>query len=258
MRKAILMGVLLALSASGWAVSVNSLAIEVSVDSAGNAGITENYELAFISPFEENEFSQKAIENSSSIFAWQADYPFFFPHFAEGIDELSQSTIAFDRNAKKITFSYSLKERFATLVEQEQRSDFFVIDDRQLGAFNESGTIVIPENTTIRIVVPQNSEIDVSQIPNNASVAGNSVTLSGIQSNSIAISYRVIKPIAPPGNLLEGISGIYLLLGPIVVLIVAGVYLKRKDIERLVENYLVEHSEIKKTSREEDFDLEFD
>jgi len=261
MKKIILIIALFFLSVSVNALEINHLTIDISVDNEGFANIVENYDLQFISPFEETEFVNQTIENSSSLQAWQADYEFFYPRFAQSITEISPTPpvkISFNNEANRLTFEYSLRERFATLASEEQRSDFFIIDDKQLSNFLETSTIVIPENNTIRISIPQNSEIDTSKLSDKVIVSGNTILLSGIQSNSIAIEYRVLKPIAPTsGELIQGISSIYVILAPVLILLMIITYIKKDDLEEKIEKYLVDHSEIK-TRKEEELDIELD
>ena len=241
------------------AVSVDTHKIVADVHENGFAEITETYNLSFTSPFEKNEFDRKAVENSSSIQAWQFDYAFFYPRFGGTIDKLASSTISYDRESQNLIFSYTLKEMFSTLITSEQRSDFFTIDDKQLSAFNDSGTIVIPENTTFIINLPQNSEIDSSNLPEKAIVTGTSVSLSGIQSNSISLDYRILKPIAPSNfNFFADIYDIYFIILPIVALLAIMIFLKKDTIEEKIENYLVNHSEIKNRKPEEDINFDLD
>lgn len=241
------------------AISVDNLGIRVNVDGEGHASVRETYSLRFISVFEKEDFNNKAIENSSSISAWQVDYEFFQSHFAGTISDIQTSSITFDNDAQQLTFEYTLKEKFATLKAREQRSDFFEISDRELFAFNDSGTIVIPDNTQIEIVLPQNSQIDSQNLPDKAVIAGTSILLSGIQSNSLNISYRTLKPIAFSGNdFINGISNFGLLIFAILAGGIVIVYMKREELENKIENYLVEHSEIKTRNPEEGIELELE
>ena len=259
MKKIFFAAALILLIGNASAISVDNLGIRVNVDGDGDASVRETYSLRFISIFEQEDFSQKAIENSSSISAWQADYEFFEMHFARTISDIQTSSITFDNDAQQLTFEYTLKERFATLKTQEQRSDFFEISDRELFAFNDSGTIVIPDNTQIEIVLPQNSQIDSQNLPDKAIIAGTSILLSGIQSNSLNISYRTLKPIAFSGNdFITGISNFGLFIAVILAVAAIIIYTKKEELENKIENYLVEHSEIKTRNPEEAIDLELE
>ena len=250
---------LISLSTFPQALSMESLDIAIRIDQQGNGYITENYMLQFSSPFEFEQFKQSAQENSSSLLSWQADYDFFYTHFVtEAGTRLNSSSITFDEQRKVLTLEYDFKDRFATLIKQEQRTDLYRIDDTKFASFNSAGTIVIPEDTTIRIRVPSNAEIDLDKLPQNVQLAnGNQIVLSGIQSNSIDIEFRVLKPIAPSGNIIPGVSNVYLTI-PILITALILLYTKKEGIEKKIEDYLVEHSEIKSRQPEEELDLDIE
>ena len=259
MKKLFFVLAILLLTLNAQATEVINLEINIDIDNSGNATITENYNLQFISPFEKKEFNDEAIANSSSVSAWQADYEFFIPHFARNTENINSSSITYDNEAQRLTFVYTLKEPLASLIEQEQRSDLFEINDREFFSFNKSGTIVIPENTEIRINLPSNTQINRDELPSKAVITGSSILLTGIQSNSLNISYIFLKPIAPTGlQLVEGISNTYVILGPLIILILLIVVVRRQSIEKRIEDYLVEHSEIKSRPPKEEIDFDLD
>jgi len=248
------------LAGTASALNTDHLTIEIALDNQGSATITENYLLSFVSPFEERSFRDLALENSSNLLAWQSQLEFFFPHF-ESIAGNSRSTtsITYDEKSKTIILRYILKEKFARIISKEQRSDSFVIDQKQWSAFKESGSIVIPENTTVRLLFPANTEIDSDKLPSNAIVEGNIIELSGIQSNFINVEYKIAKPILPGSDdLFENITGIYTIAIPILIVILLIGYVKREDIESKVENYLVAHSEVNFREPEEELDFDLD
>ncbi len=255
---ALLFCLLIASSMVG-AVKVEKLDIALNVDNAGKAGVRENYYLQFTSPFESDEFNKKAEENASSILAWQVDYDFFFPHFGGSAgNTLEASTITYDKDGKLLTLAYSLKGSFATLKSQEQRNDVYLIDDARFGAFNEAGSIVIPENTAITITVPENTQILRESLPAKVIVNGNSIVLRGLQSNSLSITYNLLKPIAPRSDdIVQGISNIYI-LAPIALVLGLIVYARKETLEKRIEDYLVEHSEIKNREAEQEIEIDFD
>ncbi|MCR4368940.1 MAG: hypothetical protein NUV67_03475 [archaeon] len=257
MKKIVFLLALLAFPAIVQSASIETLDILVSIDQSGNAGITETYIIQFTSPFEEREFQDKAIENSSSVSAWMADYEFFTPHFALDTTRIRNSSISYAPEFKRLVFEYTLKDSFARLTANEQRANFFIIDDRQLGSFIESGSVIVPENITLRIRFPPGAEIDQQRLPEKAVVSNNEILLSGIQSNNIRITYMVPKPIVPTTDLVEGISNLYLFMAPVAILLIVG-YIKRDEIEEKVEDYLVKHSKINKRENDEDINLDFD
>lgn len=253
MKKAAILLSIILLGNFAAALRVEKLDTQVSIDGQGFASVTENYILGFISDFEFNDFKKSAQRNTSSLSAWKSDYNFFTPHFAGSTgNTIISSFITFDEGSKTLTLKYALQKKFANLQSSEQRSDTYAVPDSQLAEFNVGGTIVIPENTTIIIMPPANSEVDATKLPDKVRVInGNQIVLSGIQSNSLNVQYNVLKPIAPTSDdLFSGISNTYI-LAPLVALIIIGIYVKRDEIEEKVEDYLVEHSEIKPRESEE-------
>ena len=88
---------------------------------------------------------------------------------------------------------------------------------------------------------------------------GSTIILKGLQSNSIEIQYKVLKPIAPEGNqLLEFLTNYYLSILAILALTGIGVYYKRKEIEQRIEDYIVKHSEIRGKPPDSDPDVDMD
>ncbi len=253
---ALMLGFIAANVAAIAAVSVELLDISISVDNKGYAGITENYILKFTSPFEEDDFKQKAVGNSSSRLSWEASYNFFYPRFAESTgNELDTSSIIYDEGSKTLTLKYTLKKTFAALLREEQRANFFRINDRQFASFNEGGTIVIPEGTNIQLTLPTNSELQ-SDPPEKAIVNGNQIILRGIQTNALTIDYKALKPITQNTfQLFEDFSGIYFLLVPLLIIIIGAAYIKREEVGQRIEDYLVKHSEIKPRTEDEDIEL---
>jgi len=252
MKKSFFILFILFFSINVTAVTVDKLNIDAQVDAEGFAEITETYFLRFDTPFEKNAFYETAIENSSSIYAWSSENDFFFPHFEPSIDKLASSSISFDNQAEKIIFTYTIKKRFATLITEGQRADSFTIDDKQLFSFNDSGTIVIPENTTIKLILPPNTEFEEIELPEKAQLIGNTLTLNGIQSNVIKLKYKVLKPIAPnTTDFLELIMGFNSILLPLLIALLILIYFKKEKIEEKIEGYLIDHSEIKNRQPEE-------
>lgn len=239
------------------AIKVNSLEIAVDVDPQGFAKVTENYRLSFISDFELEDFKKASIEDSTSLAMWTADFNFFYPHFGPRAGLLlSASSIGFDDKSRTLTLEYTSDEKFAKLVKSEQRSDFFTIENRRMNAFNDSGIIVIPENTAIKITLPQNANIDTESLPSKIKVFGNQLELNAVRSNSVEIKYIIVKSIIQAGNeIIPGVQNIYLLIMA-AALLIAVIYIRRSDLEKWIEKTLVEHSEIK--GKHNDEEIEFD
>ena len=239
------------------AVNADTLGIIIEVDSSGKAKITENYRLAFISDFELEDFKQRYNKNSGNLAVWQATYDFFYPHFGPkaGLELAPGASISFDDTSRVLILRYPVEGQFATLLKQEQRSDQFLIENRVMGSFNESGTIVIPENVSIRIILPPNAQINPEDIPAKARLNGNEITLPALRSNTVEIPFSTIKSILPTNNdLIRGVQNIYLLIAAALVLVIV-VYAKKDDLEERIEGILVSHSEIKARKQDEDIDF---
>ena len=250
---------LLALLPAAFSLTTENIHIIANVDSDGKAIVTENYALQFSSPFEFEQFKQDALDNSSSLLAWQVDYDFFYPHFGEVAgNKINTSSITFDESSRTITLEYQLTDRLARLLAEEQRTDFFIIDNKQFAAFNEAGTLAIPEHMSIEVNLPLNSEVDATRLPTKVKVEGNKITLQGLQSNSLSVQYRIFKPIAPRNNdIVNGISNVYLIAAFAIVLLVL-VYIKREELEQGLEDYLVEHSDLSSKRVEDDLNIDLD
>lgn len=261
MRKALLLVALIALSVSVHALKVVTTTIYIQVDQDGYGKFREDYSLVFSSPFEFEDFKEKARKNSSSRSAWEADYNFFYPHFEGGTgNAVDSSTITFDEQSRNLTLEYTLKEKFSRLVSQEQRVTSFVIDDKQFNNFIQGASIAVPENTLIVIDLPSTAQVDPASIlPPQIEQKFNQIRLRGFQTNLLSIQYMVIKPIAPKGDeIVQGISNIYLALVTVLLILGYIVYRHRGEIEKGIENYLVEHSEIKVRETEEEIDFDLD
>ncbi len=231
------------------------------MDQNGGAKFTENYSLAFISDFEFNDFREQVRKDIPSLDAVNADFNFFYPHFIKGTSSNVGGVydIFFDEPLRLITLKYTLNQRFATLSSEGQRAAFFEIDERPFLGFVDGGSIVIPDNTTIRVVLPPGSEVDVgaSSLPQKSELSASQLALRGIQTNSLKLRYRIIKPISPRGNDLLDTRNLYIIV-PAFALAAIIVYFKREEIEEKIEGFIVRHSEIKARETEEDIDFDLE
>jgi hypothetical protein len=239
-----------------YAVKPENLEINIELEKTGDAKITENYRLSFISELDSDDFKKTAVKNGSSFLSWKASYEFIKKHI-NSENMTSNTTIAYEENTNTLTLIY-FEKNLAELTKQEQRADYFKIDEKKLSAFNERGSIIIPENTKITITLPPNSEAITTNLPPKVKVLGNQIVLQGITSNSMTINYILNKPIIGEGNdIIKGIPNAYIIIA-IATIIIILIHLNRDEFEKKIEEYIVEHSEIKakKTSEEIDFDLD--
>lgn len=263
MRKTILALAFLFIAAGAGALDVDRHSIDIAVDAKGYAVIAEQYALKFANQYEFSEFRETANENGSSLLAWGADYNFFYPRFggSAGINRIAKSSVSFDEGTRTLTLGYELESPFAQIVKDEPRSSLWRIPDRAFSLFQQGGIIIVPENTAITITLPPNAEVVMEGIPAHIAVSGNTVTASAMSTNFLNLQYTLPKPIAPSmssfelvQNFLSG-NGIMVAAALAVALVVVFIY--RKRISERVEDYIVEHSEIKHAEpEEEEFTLE--
>ena len=262
MRAALVLVFLAILAGSAAALQLNTHFIEINLDSEGKAQIIEKYELTFFSSLELEQFRGKVSENSSSIDAWKVDYPFFYPRFAEAAgNKLDASFVTFDEEQRTLTLEYFIERPFATMQKDEPRATLWAIPDSQFGAYITQSLIIIPQNTIIRINLPSNGKALPNDIPAEQAIQGNSITVSGITTNNMNIKYVIQKPLSPSFNsfqfvrdfLFQPSNYIYTF---IFVIVIVGIYWKRKIITSKIEKYVEEHSEMEQAKQEEDVDLE--
>ena len=262
MRTALILVFLAILAGSTAALQLNTHYIEINLDSEGKTQIIEKYEITFFSNLEIEQFKEKVAENSSSIDAWKVDYPFFYPRFAEAAgNKLDASFVTFDEEQRTLTLEYYLEQPIALMQKDEPRATLWTISDSQFGAYIKQSLIIVPQNTIIRINLPSNGRAIPNDIPVEAAIQGNSITISGITTNNLNIKYIIQKPLSPSFNSFQFVRGfffqpsnyIYILLIGVVIVIV---YWKRKIVASKIEKYIEEHSEIEQAKPEDDVDLE--
>ncbi len=262
MRTAFVLVFLAILAWNAVALQLNTHYIEINLDSEGKAQIIEKYELTFFSNLELEQFKEKVSENSSSIDAWKVDYPFFFPRFAEAAgNKLDASFVTFDEEQRTLTLEYFIETPFSVLQKDEPRATLWAISDSQFGAYIKQSLILIPQNTVIRINLPSNGRAIPNEIPVEAAIQGNSITISGITTNNMNIKYIIQKPLSPSFNSIQFVreflfqpsNYIYIF---ITIVAIGIVYWKRRILTGKIEKYVEEHSEIEQAKPEDEVDLE--
>ncbi len=246
---------------SCFALTVREHEINISIDKKGIPTITEKYYLNFAYSFDENRFLEKAKQNSSSLSAWRSEYPdWFYTQLTKDDSQIHKSTIQMDEKKDLLTLTYELNEPIATIIESQPREEKWKINENIFQSFIETGLIKIPENTKIIFELPFGAKIETSKIKEFATINANKIILTGITTNSIPLIYTIQKSISPDvnSNLIEEIISNKTLLTSIILILIllTGVgYIKRKTIEKKIEKYIVEHSEIEARDAEE-FELD--
>jgi hypothetical protein len=261
LKKILSVILLITLINSCYALTIKEHEIIISLNTDGKANITENYYLEFAHSFDEQIFMEKAKQNSSSLSAWRAEYDFFYTNLTNKTNpRIIKSTIQIDEKSNILVLNYELNEALASIIEVQPREEKWKINESVFQSFIESGLIKIPKNTSIIFQIPFGARIEKKEIEQLALIEENKITLNGITTNSIPLIYIIQKSIAPDvnTNIIEELFSNQMLLISLIILILflTGLfYIKRQTIEKKIENYIVEHSEIEGKEAEE-FELD--
>ncbi|MFH1752332.1 MAG: hypothetical protein ABH821_05345 [archaeon] len=244
--------------------TITSHQIEITVNEAGNGNVTEKYVFGFSSELDYEEFKLAAEENGPSIRSWQKSFPEIFPHIATYI-EIENVTLSFEETDEVfVTLSYNLIPSIAKKTSETTRKIHWDLENDLFSQLITAGAIIVPENTVIRIFLPRNAEVDSETINPTATINDNLIEWHGfIQSNRLTLNYTTLKPISPPvntGEIIEDIlnsqSTYFLLLVAVILVILIG--WKRKNLKERIEDYIVEHSDLKQARREEELEVDLD
>lgn len=245
------------------AVKVNNSFIEIKIDKTGFAKITENIWLAFEGLKDMNDFANAKERNQTSITAWNADYEWFNPNFGNMLGDemrIKSSNIIFEESESKLILEYELAKPFAELASGEARVDLWKIPDKAFSKYIDGGTYRIPENTTIKIILPDDAQVRKDVLSQVVKANENTIELGGTTTKNFGIQYEIKKPISSGvdgfsiSSILENRQIITILAGASLI-ILALLLFKGKEIEGKIENYIVNHTELKK---EEEVDSEVD
>lgn len=229
------------------------LSIDIFIDEKGSATIKEQYFFNYFAE-EAEQFIQDFEENTPSLLEWKADYPFIKPHIG---NESQTENIAFALNntaeeQPSLTLTYTYPKGIVDILSSQNqgRSTLWKLSDIVLVQFINSGSILINEQTQIRIHIPSNGTINEKLLVEKVSLIDNTVTLTNFQSNALAIEYSVLTPIANPidtGKFLEDfINGpLFIVLIVILGIIIAYGMINKEKISRKVEEYIVQNTELK-------------
>lgn len=239
--------------------------IDIYLQDDGSAKVEEQYFFTFFA--EQDELFELDFEqNTPSLFEWKTDYPFIHPYVGS---ESQSENIEFllNRTANQeptLTLSYDYPTGLTQTIKvgTEGRSTRWKIADVAFVQFIAGGNINIPTNTQIRIHFPNNAVVDIKLLPPGITVNGNTMTITNFQSNSLPIEYTVLTPIADPidaGKIFDNAVKSPLFAFFIAIIAAIGLYiaLNREEISEKVENYVIEHSELRPQPKQ-DIDADLD
>lgn len=259
---AVILVSLMAIAISASALELTTHFIEVEVDETGFARVTEEYQLKFDTVFEVESFKEQVGRNSSSLLAWQADYPFFYPRFGQIAENIiERSSVTYEEETKKLALNYVLANRFAQIKEDAPRETKWAVPSKNLRAFEDDGVIIIPENVSAKIILPRTAQKILAEPKASIRQENNTVLLSGLSTSFFSLEYSTLKPLSSTLNISEILSDFFsstpnILMIIIAVTVLVAAYVKRKTITQKIEDYIVEHSHIEHSEPEEEIDLE--
>lgn len=248
---------LLVLISSAGALSFENKMFEVDV-SANQPIITEQFILRFDNVAERQSFSDIVAQNGSSVSLWQAYNNEIAPQFGSSNRNIVNATFTYNQSTNTLELRYELEESLTQKIQDETRVELWSMSGL-FRNFEQGSNIVIPKNTTIRLILKPGAE-PVGEWTKLATTNRNIVTFTEISSNNLEVQYKIPKPIAPTfsADFLQTLIQESWFQGLIIVFIILGgiAYWKRKEIIRKMENYVIEHSEFSATDNPEEDELE--
>ncbi len=225
-------------------------AIEINVDTEGNAQVTERYYLNFQNEIQLADFRQTVSEIGVSFDGWRAYDSRIYPRIGQEKD-IVVSGISFVENTSSLDFlemNYFLKSSIMEKIDETSRVIEYSLKPSAFSSFVDGALLVIPSGTTITIQLPRGVEIEPPVKP-DAVVGENTVVWTGyVFGNELELNYLVFKQISS-FDLDQAIqelmqSELFLIFVVIAALILIILLAKRKAIGNKVQNYVIRHSDL--------------
>ena len=238
-----------AANAAAQSYEITKHTIDIKVDQKGFARVTERFFLVFPNEFNLRVFRQTSEENGVSLLSWKSFDERIHTYIGEQKD-IENAQVGFVENEEKyLEINYGLKNAIAHATAETTRRTEFKLKENFFREFLVGALWIIPDNTTIRIELPHQAEIQGTVKP-DATIQGNGIAFQGYKSsNVLEVKYRMWKQIAS-FDLQQAIqeflgSELMILLAIVVFAMAIMAYTKRKEITQKIENYIVEHSELR-------------
>jgi len=241
--------VLLAPGAIAQRYDITWHSIDIKIDAKGFAMVTERFFLQFPNDFQLSLFREESEKNGVSLFAWKSFDDRIHTYIGEE-KELDNAQVGFVENSEKyLEITYGLKNPITHATAETTRRTEFRLKENFFRQFLLGELFIIPDNAVIRLELPSQAEIQ-GKVKPEAKVEGGIITMQGYKSsNVLEVRYRVWKQIAS-FDLQQAMQGfltseLMLLLAAVAFALAILAYAKRREISQRIENYIVEHSEIK-------------
>ncbi|MFH0714708.1 MAG: hypothetical protein V1847_01920 [Candidatus Diapherotrites archaeon] len=246
MRALFVLLTVLILSSVALGQSLASESFTVTILDNQKATVAEHYYFSFFNQFEKDDFLQTVQNNGRDLLAWQAFDSNITFHFGTQ-STVSNASFEFDSAHDALVLKYNTDFEVMQKVAEDPRTETWQVLNSLYKIYDKGSVIVIPTSTPLEIIVPASASI--TQTPEKAEVRGNLISLSGISQTQLIIQYTLSKPLAPAPNTAQLLQDFFnnrfnLVIVAILILLLAGIAWKRKDVEKKVENFVVAHSEI--------------
>lgn len=253
-KKLLLILIILLMAGSAHALTITQNNSTIALDADGIAQINENFSLRFDSAMELDDFKQRIGSIGPDFIGWQVYNENFVPHFGSARDIFIQKKISFNETERVFTMSYQIKTPITEKTEKNTET-IYTIKQAAFENFIQEGSFRIQKGTDISIQLPPNSALLETSPP--SAIIGNEIAWNGfLSSNQFKVSYSIKKPIAPQVSVVEVLQSFFskqenLFIVIIAIFIIIALYVKRKPINNKIEEFVVQHSEIKSYSKEE-------
>ncbi len=220
--------------------------IDITVDSSGQANISEKFHLFFPTETDKVQFRDTSTNLGSDIDKWKLFNTLFQPNI--GTDNQINGKISYSEGIENyLEISYGLVDTLMARGKETAMIEEFTIKASYFNNFYQSGIWVIPDNTQINIELPPGAEVNETIEPLADIINSGPKKIfswKGYKSaNQLVFNYRLWKKITPIVDLNALITFLFrtnegwIILGGIL-LVIAGIVWQRKKIATKIEEFV--------------------
>ncbi len=231
--------------------------IFININEIGDTTVTEKFVLNFTSQKQLDNFKVKKDELGVSLDSWASFDPKIKIHIGTKKDILPLSgSIAFVENENKyLQMEYALQEPIVSKKVETSRSVDYELKKNYFNSFLEKPFYKIPANTEIYFMLPSKSTAEKKDISPDATLGSDEsyfiIKWEGMKEiSNLSLKYTYWKEIAPSvsislafKNFMDNVSQeIKIILAVILIAILGGFYVKRKQINEKVQTFVESNS----------------
>lgn len=243
---------IMASAASAIEYSVAQHTISVQINLEENDTVVEKFIINFPSETDKIDFRNKSISLGTRLDAWQGFDGRFQPSLGENT---ANKKIAYTEGEPNyLQISYTLNEPLMAKGKEATMLTEYSLKVNYFNSFYQSGLWIIPEQTAISIELPPGAEIKDTIVPDATTYSNGTrkvVSWQGYKSaNKLALNFVVWKKIEPVVDLNEFTNFLFKtqtgwILIIAVIVIIAIIAWKRKEIGEKIDTFVENHSAIK-------------